>query len=86
MIKLDYLLRNTKVIDFVSSKINNYLYITSCPVLPADENSEVDFSIIFIFDILSLLIRKSLLNNDTIKVNLLDKEEINNRITNVYKK
>ena len=86
-------LLNTTVIDLVNSQINNYLYTTSCPGLPEDDNSEVDTAITSISFVMAFALFSSLIlfpyilgkacgKNDTIKVNLLDKEEINNRITN----
>ena len=87
-------LLNTTVIDLVNNLINNYLYTASCPAISDPDDSEISISMtsgafIIAFGLFSLLIfypyilRKACgKNNDTIKVNLLDKEEINNRIEN----
>jgi len=89
-------LLNTTVIDFVNSKIRDYLYSTSCPGIPDPEDNEINRSITSIaflsaFAIFTLLILYPYIlgkacgkNNDTIKINLLEEnEEENNRITNV---
>ena len=87
-------LLNTTVIDLANGQINNYLYSTSCPGVPDPENNEINISMtttafLIAFGLFILLIFCPYIlgkaygkDNDTIKVNLLDKEEINNRITN----
>ena len=88
-------LLNTTVIDLANKQINKYLYSTSCPSIQDPENNEIDKSITSIAFIcafgffITLILFPYILgkacdkNNDTIKVNLLDKPEINNRISNV---
>ena len=87
-------LLNTTVIDLANKQINNYLYSTSCPGVPDPENNEINksmtsFAFVIGFCLFTLLIFCPYIlgkacgkDNDTIKVNLLDKEEINDRITN----
>ena len=88
-------LLNTTVIDLANKQINNYLYSASCPGIPDPENNEIDKSITSIGFIcafgffIALIFFPYILgkacgkNNDTIKVNLLDKPEVNDRISNV---
>ena len=84
---------NSTIIDLVNEKINGYLYSTSCPGLQEYDYSEIDTSITSISFCMAFVLFVSLIfcpyllgkacgKNDTIKVNLLDKEEINKRITN----
>ena len=87
-------LLNTTVIDLLNGYINNYLYTTSCPGIPNPDDNEIDMSytsgaFLIAFILFSALIFYPYIlgkacgkDNDTIKVNLLDKEEINERITN----
>ena len=87
-------LLNTTVIDLANGFINNYLYSTSCPGIPNPEDNEINLSyttVAFLaaFLLFSLLVFYPYIlgkacgkGNDTIKVNLLDKKEINERITN----
>ena len=88
-------LLNTTVIDLANNQINKYLYSTTCQNIPDPDNSEIDKSITSIGFICAFGIFISLIfvpyilgkacgkKNETIKVNLLDKPEINNRISNV---
>ena len=87
-------LLNTTVIDLANKEINNYLYSASCPNIQDPEDNEIDKSITSIAGISAFCFFIALIffpyilgkacgkDNDTIKVNLLDKPEINNRITN----
>ena len=87
-------LLNTTVIDFVNEKINNYLYTTSCPGISDPDDNEINKSMTSFAFIIAFVLFTSLIfcpyilgkacgkGNDTIKVNLFDKEEINERITN----
>ena len=87
-------LLNTTLIDLTNKKINNYLYSASCPALSDPDDSEINASMtsaafIFAFSLFSLLIFCPYIlgkacgkDNNTIKINLLDKEEINNGIAN----
>ena len=87
-------LLNTTVIDLANGFINNYLYSTSCPGIPNPEDNEINMSFTTVAFLSAFILFSALIfypyilgkacgkGNDTIKVNLLDKEEINERITN----
>ena len=87
-------LLNSTIIDLANEQINNYLYSTSCPGIPDPENNEINKSMtttsfIIAFCLFILLIFCPYIlgkaygkDNDSIKDNLLDKKEINNRILN----
>ena len=87
-------LLNTTIIDLVNKQINSYLYSVSCPSLQDPEDNEINKSITSIASISAFAFFISIIffpyilgkackkDNDTIKVNLLDKPDINNRITN----
>jgi len=88
-------LLNTTVINLANREINNYLYSTSCPGISDPDDNEINVSMTSIAGLSALGLFTLLIfcpyilgkacgkDVNTIKVNLLDDEEVEEKITNI---